>query len=106
MWFVCQIMRSCMLRMDLFCVVLSSEMFCCVSEGNVVVKDVWHVYMVGVKLSGCMSAPPEVNIYVCSFPKGSLYRYLFVWNKRSMVSDCLMFGSGAWTVSKLSSNMM
>jgi hypothetical protein len=39
-----------MLRMDLFCVVLSAEMFCCVSEDNVVVKDVWHVSMVGVKL--------------------------------------------------------
>jgi hypothetical protein len=81
MWFASKIMRSCMLSMDLFCVVLSAEMFCCVSEVDVVVEDVWHVYMGGVKLSGCMSAPPEVNIYVCSLPKGSSYRYLFVWNK-------------------------
>jgi hypothetical protein len=84
-----------MLRMDFFRVVLSAEMLCCVSEGDVVVKDIWHVSMVGVKLSGCMFAPPEVNIYVCSLPKGSSYMYLFVWNKRSMVSDYFMFGSGA-----------
>jgi hypothetical protein len=95
MWFACKITISCMLRMDLFHVVLSAELFCCVSEGAVVVKDVWHVYMVGVKLSGCMSATPEVNRYVCSLPKRSSHIYLFVWNKRSMVSDCLMLGSGA-----------
>jgi hypothetical protein len=70
-------------------------MFCCVLEGDVVVKDVWYVYMVGVKLSGCMFAPPEVNMYMCSLPKGSSYIYLFVWNKQSIVYYFLMFGSGA-----------
>jgi hypothetical protein len=30
---------------------------------------------------------------------------MFVLNKRSVVSACVMFGSDAWTVSKLSSNI-
>jgi hypothetical protein len=47
-----------MLRMDLFCVLFAAEMFCCVLEHDVIVNDVWHVSIVGVKLSGCMSAPP------------------------------------------------
>jgi hypothetical protein len=64
--------------MDLFCVVFSAEMVCCVLEGDIVVKDVWHVAIVGVKLSGCMSAPPEVNIYVCHCQKGHrIYICLF-----------------------------
>jgi hypothetical protein len=42
---------------------------------------------------------------VCLFTKGSSYLYMFVLNKRSIVSACVMFGSGAWMVSKLSSNM-
>jgi hypothetical protein len=46
-----------MLRMDLFCVLFSSEMFRCGSEHDVIVKDVWHVSIVGVTLSGCMSPP-------------------------------------------------
>jgi hypothetical protein len=68
------------------------------------VNDAWHVSIVGVKLSGCMSAPQKENT-LCSLPNGSSYVYLFVLNKRSIVSACLMFGSGALTVSKLSSNM-
>jgi hypothetical protein len=43
--------------MDLFCVVFSAEMFRCVSEDDVIVKDVLHVSMVGVKLSGCILLP-------------------------------------------------
>jgi hypothetical protein len=50
-------MRSCMLRMDLFCGLFLAEMFRCVSEHGVIVNDAWHVSIVGVKLSGCMSAP-------------------------------------------------
>jgi hypothetical protein len=91
--------------MDLCRVVLLAKRCCCVSEDDVVVNDAWHVYMVGVKVYGCMFAPPEVNRYVCSLPKGSSYMYMFVWNKLSMVSHCLMLGSGAWTLSKLSLNM-
>jgi hypothetical protein len=94
-----------MLRMDCCRVVLLAKRCCCVSEDDVAVNDAWHVSMVGVKVSGCMLAPPEANNYVCSLPKGSSYMYLFDWNKRSMVSDFLMLGSGAWTVSKFSSNM-
>jgi hypothetical protein len=81
-----------MLRIDLFCGLFLAEMFRCVSEHGVIVNDAWHVSIVGVKFSGCMSAPPEATKYVCSLPKGSSYVYLFVLNKRSMVSDCLMFG--------------
>jgi hypothetical protein len=58
MLFACKITRSCMLRMDLFCWLFLAEMFRYVSEHGVIVNDAWHVSIVGVKLSGCMSAPP------------------------------------------------
>jgi hypothetical protein len=56
--FACYIMRSCILRIDLFSGWFSVELFCCVSEHGVIVNDAWHVSMVGVKLSGSISAPP------------------------------------------------
>jgi hypothetical protein len=56
--FACNIMRSCILRIDLLLGLFLVELFCCVSEHGVIVNDAWHVSMVGVKLYGCMSAPP------------------------------------------------
>jgi hypothetical protein len=56
--FSCNIMRSCILRIDLLLRLFLVELFCCVSEHGVIVNDAWHDSMVGVKLSGCMSAPP------------------------------------------------
>jgi hypothetical protein len=84
-----------MLRMDCYRGVLLAKRCCCVLEDDVAVNDAWHVSMVGVKVSGCMFSPPEVNNYVCLLPKGSSCMYLLDWNKRSIVSDCLMLGSGA-----------
>jgi hypothetical protein len=50
-------MRSCMLRMDLFCGLFLAELFHCMWEHGVIVNDAWHVSIVDVKLSGYISAP-------------------------------------------------
>jgi hypothetical protein len=51
-WIVFTYRCHVMLKMDLFCVLFSAEMFRCVSEHEVIVNDVWHVYIVGFKFSG------------------------------------------------------
>jgi hypothetical protein len=52
--------------MDLFFGLFLAELFRCVSEHGVMVNDAWHVSIVGVNLSGCISAHP-VSEYVCVF---------------------------------------
>jgi hypothetical protein len=51
-------LASIMLRMGLFSGLFLAELFRCVSEHGVIANDAWHVSIVGVKLSGCMYAPP------------------------------------------------
>jgi hypothetical protein len=41
--------------MDLFCGLFLAEVFGCVLEHGIIVNDAWHVSIIGVKLSGCMS---------------------------------------------------